>query len=299
MRRFAPALLAAAIAVLPAAGALAAPTVGGSLLLDYKYSLTDQNATLFEDYARLRVDVSGDAGDSVSYFGRLQAEADTDAGKQPVSFTLSTPLLYATLKNVGVDGLNVTLGRQSIWWSIVNNYSKAYGRGSNVPAVVVSYSADPASVTAFYSFDQNTEVGARVSYSAQVGGADVSLAGSVFKIEGSEPTGLGVTASVGLGSIGSAYVEAGQGIREAVDPNAQVKTYRVADEQYVVVGANVDVLKQATGISGWVEYDVKGQDLAFSFGRELVPGLTLYLGGEKPNDKELSASLTAEVSLSF
>lgn len=292
MRRFLPVLLVAALAVFSGQIALAEPKVSGSLVLDYTYDFSDNNAKLFEDLVRARVNVSGDVGDSLSYYVRLQAAFDAaDAASAPdTTVEYSLPLAYATLKNVGTKGLNIGVGRQAVYWSITNAYAKAYARGSGVPGFTASYTLDPVTINTFYTLDAKPEFGARASYKTQVGGANVSLGGYTFGIKDSKTAGFGATGSVGVDSFGSVYFEAGSGRRG---------TGVVTDEQYVVVGANVDVLKQATGISGWIEYDAKGQNLAFSVSRELVPGLTLYFNGEKPKDKDLSTSITAEVSISF
>ena len=282
MRRLLPVAIVAALMAVTASAALASPNVSGLVLADYEYAIGTDNAELTESYILGRVNVSGDVGENLSYYLRLDAGTDQSAAPQ-----FSLPLVYATLKNVGAEGLNVGIGRQAVNWSIVNKYHKFYRRTSNVPGFTVNYKLDPVTLDGFYTLDATgNDMGARARYSTDVGGAALSLSGQVYTREGSGAR-FGAAASVGVDGFGSAYAQAGQG------------TLNDEEEQFVVVGATIDVLKAATGVSGWVEYDVKGQNLGFSFGREILPGLSLYLNGDKPKDEDLGLSILAELLVSF
>lgn len=285
------ALIAASVQV-----AYAQPKVSGLVLqsMTYEFGIED-DATTPEDETEtpftfgetmLRVNFSGDVSPTLGYYGRIQGNAGAGGS------SLAVAQAYGTLKNFGVDGLSVNIGRQFIGWSILNNFDGF--EWTTIDGIGVNYSADSVGVNAYYRVNDagepqgiasDAKIGARLTYDTAMAGLDVSVAGKFEKaLEEDGGFGYGFGGSVALAGLGDVYAEVGE---NAADNNAD-------GLDYIVLGANISALEDATGISAWVEYDVNAESYAFELSRELIDGLTVKFGGEK--DDPFAATLELAVS---
>ncbi len=287
MRRLAASLLVSAVLLLGVQVALAAPTVSGYFETNISYEFGATNPYTFGS-TLYRLNVSGAVSDNLSYYGRLQG----NSGGQP-----SIPLAYLTYKNLGVDGLDVAVGRQSFWWSRLNAGTSALGVGTVNGGVSLTLRGAPATIHAYYEVlnpgtaqtpGTSEEIGAHVGYSANVSGFDLGLDGVVRnQLQTGGDTAYGVSASLGVPSFGDLYVEASQ-------------TFGASGFDEVHVGSNISLLKEPLGVSAWVEYAVRGAnqgDINFQLSRGLVEGLTAKLGGTRSGGSfTFTATLTASAS---
>ena len=295
MRKLLVALLLSAVVALGAQVALAAPNVSGYIEQKVTYAFGADSPYTFGQ-TLFRVNVSGDASDSLSYFGRIQATAGKATTLVDEDHPLASPVVYGylTYKNLGTAGLNVSVGRQLLYWSRVNNYDgeSAFAVGA-ADAVLASYSLGGATVNGYYKVNKpgtkqklasDEQVGGRVTFKPSAGGLALDLAAVVqVNLTSGGGSGYGVSGSVGLGALGSVYAEVGK------KPGAT--------DNDIVVGANIDVLKGA-GVSAWFEYNVDDQNYAFALSRDLVKGLNLSFSGNNDSGK-LAFSATLKASTSF
>lgn len=293
MKKFAVGVLTIALVAAVAPAAFAEPAISGYVQQTIEYKFGEDVAEPYTfSKTTLRLNVSGDVGDKLSYYGRIQGvagpvsdpESDDFAGEQ-----LKVTLAYGDIKNFGVEGLSFRIGRHGVGGSYLNEFGGFFNKTRD--AISATYSADALELQAFYSPNvvgtaidlfSDELFGARVTYDVAANGVDVELAGQIVKELTEEGNlGYGVGASVGLDAIGSAYLEWG-------------KTEDEAD--FLVVGANIDALKDATGIGAWVEYDVEGEDFAFELNRKLFDGFTAYFGSK---DSAETFYLKGEFQVSF
>ncbi|WP_144440507.1 hypothetical protein [Limnochorda pilosa] len=294
------ALIAASVQV-----ASAQPKVSGFVVQDitYEFGLEDDPATPDVDESlpytfgrtTLRVNFSGDVSDNLSYYGRIQGTAGQpvkvktdDAGNltEDVTGAFSVTQANATLKNLGAEGLSLKLGRQYIGWTRLNSFDGF--EDVTIDGLSFSYAPGAAGFDAYYQVTKpgdaqqiasNEKVGARLTYSSEMGGLNLDLAGKVASDFAANGFGYGLSGSLGLGDIGDVYTEWGK------NPD---------DTDFLVAGANISALEAATGISAWVEYDVNASTYAFELSRELIEGITAYFDGGSDG-----YSLTAELYVPF
>lgn len=285
MRRVLPVILTVALVALSAPAVLAEPKVSGYFETVVSYKVGEDNPYTFGK-TLYRLNVSGSVSDNVSYYGRIQGRPETNPTVKRV---------YLTFSNLGAQGLNVSLGRVSEWYSRLNAGSSEFGVG-DFDGVSVALPAAPLTLEALYSVNAGTAgdftsngdfVGAYAGYSTEVSGFDVGLSGIVkSRLGGTSGVAYGVSGSVGLGSFGNLYAEAS-------------KAYDEDTFDKIHVGANIAALEEATGISAWVEYAVKAKELNFSVSRDLVPGLNLWLSGNMPSGGDLALEIGVTASASF
>lgn len=291
MRKIVLSVLVLALVAMAAPAALAGPTVSGYLETVIKYDIgKDEPYTFGEAYYRLNV--SGDVGENLGYFSRIEGNSN---------LTPTIDQAYVTLKNLATPGLNVSIGAVSPWWSRTNNYGTAFGI-NDFTGLTASYTAGPVKVDGYYKvvkdyssskldtidaprkLASNEEVGGKLGYSMEVGSISLAVDGLVqATLAEKSASGYGVSASVGVNTVGDAYVE---------------YTKNVKDEVATVVGANITALKEATGVGAWVEYDVKNSEVAFEVSRDIVSGLNLAFGGSTEKG-ELGTYVKATASVTF
>lgn len=285
MKKFAVGVLVFALVAAMAPAAFAEPKVSGYVLQSVTYTIDDDDTNPPYNFSEttLRVNISGDASEQLSYYGRIQGKAG--AGGSDLGVTLA----YGDIKNFGVEGLSFRIGRQSISWTSLNSFDGLFSATRD--AVSASYSTDAVGFNAFYSpnaagtaIDPFSDelFGARVTYGTDVNGFAIDLGGQLLKeLADDGKLGYGVGATVGLGTFGDAYLEWGK---------------TVAETDFLVIGSNIAVLEDATGISAWVEYDVEGEEFAFELSRKLFDGFTAYFGSD---DSAETFYLKGEFQVSF
>ena len=290
MKKFAVGVLVFALVAAMAPAAFAEPTFSGYVLqsIEYRFGDLQDDATTPDDESKpytfgkttLRVNISGNVGENLSYYGRIQGTGNSNP---------TVTLAYGDIKNFGVEGLSFRIGRQSISWTSLNSFDGLFSETRD--AVSASYSADAVGFNAFYSpsavataidpFDGDL-FGARVTYGTDVNGFAIDLGGQLLKeLADDGKLGYGVGATVGLSSFGDAYLEWGKNVDET---------------DFLVIGSNIAVLEDATGISAWVEYDVEGEEFAFELSRKLFDGFTAYFGSD---DSAETFYLKGEFQVSF
>lgn len=282
MRRLSTVLLSGALVASLSAVALAesGPKVSGLVQLQYDVWATQDLKTEVARQ-RVRLDVSGSARQNVDYYLRVQQDGyGTSAGP-------GVRLGYVTLKNVGVEGFNLSFGRQPIAWSILQEYNTSKdtgfysksGAGSSpgADAISASFGAGALRLDAFHAFDDGF-TGARVRFGAGNLSASAQVVG-----QANVGSGWGVNGQVDLGPV-TPYVELGS---------------KTDQSEFRFVGANLDVLKDTLGVAAYVEYDLKGSKWVLQAGRDVLPGLNLAVRVVNDGKNNTDVALRTQVTASF
>lgn len=297
MRRTIALLVLAGLVAFSAPVALAAETkIGGYIETNVEYAIGEDEPFTF-GRTFYRINVTSDISENFSIYGRIQGNAgepvnaDEDTGE--VTGAPAITLAYFTYKNLGVEGLNLGVGRQSKGWSRLNVGSSQLG-GVTFDGISLAIPAAPATVDVYYSVPAATageitpdgaQAVVHVGYSTDVSGVGVGVDGILKNVFG---TGVayGVSASADIGGFGDVYFE----LSKSAD----------ADElDAIYVGTNISALEPSTGITAFVEYSVKGETVDFKLSRDLLEGLTLWFSGSKPLEGDLGLTLGVTASTSF
>ncbi len=289
MRRILLTFVVALLVALSTQVALAEPKVSGLFYHTVTYELGATSPYTFASSSFLRLNVSGNVSDNLSYFGRVQGNQNSGANVVRAN---------ATYKNV-IPGLSVTLGREFVDWDRLNYFNGSGFDYKSVDGLVFNYSAGSASINAYYQVNNSAtakklfsdeRVAARLTTKLGAGGLSLDVAGKAdMLLATGGGFGYGVSGQANVPGLGSVYAEVGE------NPN----NTNASGMDYIIAGANIDLLK-SVGVGAWVEYSVTKQAYAFQLSRGVAQGVTLYFGGNNDNaQKDLKLSVTAEFAISF
>ena len=278
MRKISVVLTAAALMVVMATVAFAAPDITGMVYLSNETVFEDPDTTTtFSGFAR--VNFSGSVSDNVSYYARVQGNWNA----QP-----TVPLAYVDVKNLLGNGSTLRFGRQSVGWYIENNFA-GLSRGTENAVSVTVPAADNVTLRGFVELKEEPKLGARATFAVPAATIGLNVRSQV-EGEGSSKerkTGYSVDADVKFSGV-QLYGEIG---KWAVRP----KDYTSDDIR--IVGASFDAITNAIGWDNFIEYDIAEKNWAVGLSKTHANKLTTAFTLEGGDGDDLT--LTTEVYVSF